>query len=75
MSKKQTVLETPPTLDRTVWRETFRTDQSTAVTKATHRGISRVQAISDILHFANELCEIAEAEGDDLTSLQGLLNG
>ena len=74
MSKKQTN-ETPPTLDRTVQREMFRADLSAAVTKATALcGLSRAQTISDMLHFANELCEAADADGEDLSPLQGLLS-
>jgi hypothetical protein len=74
MSKKPKLLETPPTFDRTVWREQFRTDLSVAVTKAEQRGISRVQAIADMLEFCNELCEAAEADGESLEPLQGLLS-
>ena len=33
----------------------------------------RVQVIADIWEFADELCVAAEAEGDDLSALAGLL--
>jgi hypothetical protein len=74
-NKKAKPLETAPMLDRTVSRESFRADLSAVANKATQqRGLSRVQTISDMLHFANELCEICEAEGDDMSPLQGLLS-
>jgi hypothetical protein len=67
--------EKSPVLDRTARRESFRADLSAAANKATQqRGLSRVQTISDILHFTNELCEIAIEEGDDMTPLQGLVS-
>jgi hypothetical protein len=72
--QKPKPLEAEPVFDRTVQREMFRTDLSAAVTKATTLcGLTRVQVISDLLHFADELCAIAAEEGDDLSSLQGLL--
>ena len=73
--QKAKPLEAEPVFDRTVQREMFRSDLSAAVTKATTLcGLGRVQVISDMLEFADELCQIAEAEGDDLSSLQGLLS-
>jgi hypothetical protein len=73
--KAKPPLETAPMLDRTVSRESFRADLSAVATKANlQRGLSRVQVISDMLHFCNELCEAAEAEGDDMSPLAGLLS-
>jgi hypothetical protein len=73
MAKKTN--ETPPVFDRTVQREMFRTDLSAAVVKATTLcGLSTAQVIGDMLEFADELCQIAEADGESLESLRGLLS-
>jgi hypothetical protein len=74
-NKKPKPLETAPVLDRTASREAFRADLSAAANKATQmRGLSRVQTISDLLHFADELCADAIAQDDDMSPLAGLLS-
>lgn len=59
--------------DKTPVREKFWTDISVAITNATQLGIPRVTIIADMLSAADNIAQICEQEGDDMSSLEGLL--
>jgi hypothetical protein len=60
--------------DKTVAMERLWKDISDAITTATQLGIPRVTVIAEMLTAASNLRAICEENGDDMSSLQGLLS-
>lgn len=60
--------------DKTPARHKLWNDLGVATTNAAQMGLERVVVIEDLLRCAENLCQAAQADGEDLSALQGLLS-
>jgi hypothetical protein len=69
------MLQNSVTIDRSQQLDKLRTDISTATTSAQQAGVAMADVVLAMLQRADELCELAEDIGDDMSKLSAAFGG